>query len=168
MALGAAIAIGALAIPRRTIVLAGVAAIVFVVGAARLSAEGEVVMHPALAAATANAAGQIPPGATAIVPERRILYPVRWYTRAPVSLRPEHVPSAQRVRVIGLTYMGGPGSPLDRAIDAAGREPSIAAPVQLYPGVHDGLVLVTEPTWDWVLAHVPDDVRAYYTRWPIL
>ena len=168
MALGGAIVVGALPIPRRTTVLAIAAAALFAVGAARRLTEGEVVMHPGLAAAAANAAGRIPPGATVIVPERRILYPIRWYTRAPVSLRPEPVPYAERVRVVGLTYIGGEGAPLDRALDAASHEPSIAPPIQLYPGVRDGLVLVTEPTWDWLMAHVPDDVRVYFTRWPTL
>ena len=168
MALGAAIAVGALPIPHRTAVLAVAAAALFAVGAARQLTEGEVVMHPGLAAATANAAGKIPPGATVIVPERRILFPIRWYTRAPASLRPEGVPYAQRVRIVGLTYIGGEGSPLDRALSAAEHEPSVAPPIQLYPGVHDGLVLITEPTWDWLMAHVPDDVRVYFTRWPTL
>jgi hypothetical protein len=168
MALGAAIVAGALPIPRRDAVLAVLAAGIFALGATRDLTAGEVVMHPALAAATANAAGKIPPGATVIVPERRILYPVQWYTRAPVSLRPEPVPYAHRVRLFGLAFIGGEGSPLDRALDDARREPSIDPPIGLHPNYRNGLVLVTEPTWDWLLARLPDDTRRYFERWPTL
>src|SRR6185312_10473965 len=159
---------GAVDVPRKGAVLAVVAAALFVVGAARRLTEGEVVMHPALAAATANATGKIPPGATVIVPERRILYALQWYTRAPVSLRPERVPPAQRVRIFGLAWAGGDGSPLDHALDAARREPSIPPPIGLHADHRNGLVLVTEPTWRWLLGRLPPDARAYYARWPTL
>jgi hypothetical protein len=168
MALAAAIVAGALPIPRREIALAVLAAALFALGASRRLDEGEVVMHPALAAAAANAAGKIPPGATVIVPERRILYPVQWYTRAPVSLRPDGVPYANRVRIFGLAFAGGAGSPLDQAIDEARLDPAIVPPIGLHPNDRNGLVLVTEPTWDWLLAHVPPDTRAYFARWPTI
>jgi hypothetical protein len=168
MALAAAIVAGALPIPRRDTVLAVLAAALFALGASRRLTEGEVVMHPALAAAAANAAGKIPPGATVIVPERRILYPVQWYTRAPVSLRPELVPYERRVRIFGLAFAGGAGSPMDQALDQARLDPTIAAPIGLHPTDRNGLVLVTEPTWGWLLAHVPPDARAYFSRWPTI
>jgi hypothetical protein len=168
LALAAAIVTRGVAVPRRETMLAIAAAALFVAGASRRLTEGEVVMHPVLAAATANAAGKIPPGATVIVPERRILYPIQWYTRAPVSLRPERVPYAQRVRIFGLTWAGGENSPLDRALDAARRDRSIEPPIGLHAGHRNGLVLVTEPTWDWLLDHVPDTTRAYFARWPTL
>jgi hypothetical protein len=168
LALAAAIVTREIAVPRKGALLAIAAAALFVIGAARRLTEGEVVMHPALAAATANAAGKIPPGATVIVPERRILFPIEWYTRAPVSLRPEHVPIAQRVRIFGLTWAGGDGSPLDRALDAARLDPSVAPPISLHAGHRNGLVIVTEPTWDWLLDHLPADARAHYARWPTL
>jgi hypothetical protein len=168
LALAAAIVTRALHVPRRELVLAIIATGLFVAGAARSLTEGEVVMHPALAAATANAAGKIPPGDTVIVPERRILYPIQWYTRAPVSLRPERVPPAERVRIFGLAWAGGPDSPLDRALDAARREPAIAPPIGLHAGHRNGLVIVTEPTWSWLLDQLPADTRAYYARWPTL
>ncbi len=168
MALGAAIVAGALPIPRRDVVLAVLAAALFALGATRDLTKGEVVMHPALAAAAANAAGKIPPGATVIVPERRILYPVQWYTRAPVSLRPEPVPYAHRVRLFGLAFIGGEGSPLDHALDDARHEPTIDPPIGLHPNYRNGLVLVTEPTWDWLLAHLPPETRRYFERWPTL
>jgi hypothetical protein len=168
MSLAAAIVAGALPIPRRDIVLAVVAAVLFVLGATRPLTEGEVVMHPSLAAAAANAAGKIPKGATVIVPERRILYPVQWYTRAPVSLRPDRVPYANRVRIFGLAFAGGAGSPMDQALDQARHDPAIAPPIGLHPDDRNGLVLVGEPTWDWLLAHLPPGPRAYFARWPTI
>ncbi len=168
MALAAAIVAGALPIPRRQTLLAVLAAALFALGSSGRLTEGEVVMHPALAAATANAAGKIPPGATVIVPERRILYPVQWYTRAPVSLRPAAVAYANRVRIFGLAFAGGAGSPMDQALDQARLDPTIAPPIGLHPNDRNGLVLVTEPTWEWLLAHVPPDTRAYFARWPTI
>jgi hypothetical protein len=85
-----------------------------------------------------------------------------------VSLRPEHVAIAQRVRIFGLTWAGGDGSPLDRALDAARLDASVAPPISLHAGHRNGLVIVTEPTWDWLLDHLPADARAHYARWPTL
>jgi hypothetical protein len=168
MSLAAAIVAGALPIPRREAVLAVLAAAMFALGASRSLTEGEVEMHPALAAAAAAAAGKIPPGATVIVPERHILYAVQWYTRAPVSLRPDAVPYASRARIFGLAFAGGAGSPMDQAIDEARLDPTIAPPIGLHPTDRNGLVLVSEPTWEWLLAHVPPDTRAYFARWPTI
>ncbi len=136
--------------------------------------EGEVLTHPALAAAVIAAEGRIPAGATVIVPERHILFMVDWYTRAPVSLRPEPVPYAERVRLFGLAFIGGPDAPLDHALDAArtaaatDEAAAITPPLGLHAGHRNGLVLVTEPTWDWLLAHLPPASRAYFAAWPTI
>ncbi len=90
-----------------------------------------------------------------------------WYTRAPVSLRPEPIPYAQRVRMFGLVFIGQ-GSPLDHALDDARADPAVAPPIGLHPRHRNGLVLVTEPTWDWLLAHLPAKPRAYFAAWPTI
>ena len=110
---------------------------------------------------------QIPPGATVIVPERHILFMVAWYARAPVSLRPELVPYSQRVRMMPLAFVGM-GSPLDEALDRARATPGITPPIGLHPRHRNGLVLVTEATWDWLLAQLPADARARFARWPTI
>ncbi|HEY6039776.1 MAG TPA: hypothetical protein VIV58_36095, partial [Kofleriaceae bacterium] len=130
--------------------------------------EGEVLTHPDLAAAVGAAYGRIPAIATVIVPERHILFMVDWYTRAPVSLRPEAVPRRYRVRLFGLVFAGGKGSPLDRALYAARRAANVEPPLGLHPDDPNGLVLVSEPTWSWLLGHLPDDERAHYAAWPTI
>lgn len=131
------------------------------------AAEGKVVAHPALVAAVMASARQIPPHTTVIVPERHILFMVAWYARVPVSLRPESVPHAERVRMMPLAFIGM-NSPLDAAIDRARDEPSLTPPLGFHPSHRNGLVLVTEPTWEWLLAQLPPDARAYWERWPTI
>jgi len=127
--------------------------------------EGRILAHPALVAAAMAASDQIPTNATAIVSERHIEYMVAWFSRRPVSLRPEPIPYAQRVRIMPLAFM----SPeLQQAIDDARAEPSIAPPIGLHPRHRNGMVLVEEPTWDWILARLPGPVRRHYARWPTL
>ena len=62
----------------------------------------------------------------------------------------------------------GMDSPLEAAIDRARSEPSITPPIGLHPSHRNGLVLVTEPTWDWLLSQLPPDARAYWGRWPTI
>lgn len=127
--------------------------------------EGRVLVHPAMVSAVMAAASKIPPRVTVIVPERHILFMTAWYTRAPVALRPELVPPAQRVRLVPLAFIGM-GSPLDQALDAARADPHVAEPpLGVHPRHRNGLVLLAEPTWEHVLASLPADVRAFWARW---
>ena len=129
--------------------------------------EGMVVAHPAMVSAVMASARQIPPGATVIVPERHILFMIAWYARAKVSLTPDAVPYAERVRMMPLAFIGK-DSPLDAALDRARAEPGIAPPLGFHPRYRNGLVLVTEPTWDWLLAQLPPEARAHWARWPTI
>lgn len=128
--------------------------------------EGRVLTHPALVSAAIAAKDQIPSNATVIVPERHILFMVAWYTRAKVSLRPDAVPYAQRVRMMPLAFIGM-DSPLDHALDDARREPSIEPPIGLHARHRNGLVLVTEPTWDWIVARLGTTGR-HWAAWPTI
>jgi hypothetical protein len=166
MALCAAICAGAVArLVARESVLFGLAAIITIAQLRADRTEGEVLTAPALVAAVEAATDHIPAGATVIVPERHILYMVDWYTRAPVRLRPEQVPFARRVRMLGLTYAGGPDGAVSATLDAARRDPRIEPPISLHAGHRNGLVLLTEPTWNWVLAHLPAAERADLAKW---
>jgi hypothetical protein len=129
--------------------------------------EGMVVAHPAMVSAVMASTRQIPPGATVIVPERHILFMVAWYTRAKVSLTPDAIPYAERVRMMPLAFIGR-DSPLEAALDRARTEPGVTPPLGFHPRYRNGLVLVTEPTWDWMLAQLPPDVRAHWARWPTI
>jgi hypothetical protein len=129
--------------------------------------DGEIVTHPALVTAAEALRGRVPPGATLIVPERHIAFLVAWYTGADVAIRPEGVPPARRYRLLPLHFIGA-GSPLDRALLAARAEPSLIPPLGLHPSHPDGMVLVAEPTWDWIVARLPAADRARCRAWPTL
>src|SRR3569623_1998263 len=171
LALGAAICAGALAhrFARHALpILAGLALAIAAIELPQDRAEGQVLTHPDLAAAVGAAYGRIPAIATVIVPERHILFMGDWYTRAPVSLRPEAIPRRYRVRLFGLVFAGGKFAPLYSAIYTARRAPNVEPPLGLHPDDPNGLVLVSEPTWSWLLGHLPDDQRAHYAAWPTI
>jgi hypothetical protein len=149
-------------------ILAAVALAICAIELPQDRTEGEVLTHPALAAAVSAAYGRIPADATVIVPERHILFMVDWYTRADVSLRPEPIPRRYRVRLFGLVFIGGAGSPMDRALDAARTSSEVEPPLGLHPSYRNGLVLVAEPTWSWLLGHLPDRERAHFAAWPTI
>jgi hypothetical protein len=149
---------------QRDALLAAIA-LVLVVRAPTERAEGRIVAHPALVSAVMAARTKIPAGTTVIVPERHILFMTAWYTRAPVALRPDHIPYGRRVRLLPLHFIEM-GSPLEQAIDAARSDPRVLdPPIGLHPRHRNGLVLVTEATWDWLLANVPPGAADYWARW---
>ncbi len=170
MALCAAIVARALvvAVPRRIAdgALASLALLI-VLAMPHRRVQGQIVAHPAMVAAVEGLAGRIPEGGIAIVPERHIAFMVTWYTGVPHRQRPDAVPREHRYRVMPLAFTGA-GSPLDEALIAARREPSIPPPIGTHPRHANGLVLVAEPTWDWLLEHLPPEARAYFTRWPTI
>jgi len=129
--------------------------------------DGGITTHPALVTAAQALNGQLPAGATLIVPERHIAFLVAWYTGAAVALRPDQVPPARRYRLLPLHFIGE-GSPLDRQLMAARAEPSVPLPIGVHPSHPNGLVLVAEPTWDWILARLPAADRAELVAWPTL
>jgi len=129
--------------------------------------EGEIVTHPALVTAALALQGQIPAGGVAIVPERHIAFMVAWYADVPVSLRPEPVPRDRRWRVMPLSFIGM-GSPMDAALTAARDEPSLTPPLGLHPRHPNGMVLVAEPTWEWILARLPPQAQRHFKAWPTI
>jgi hypothetical protein len=38
----------------------------------------------------------------------------------------------------------------------------------LHESYRNGLVLVAEPTWSWLLGHLPDRERAHFAAWPTI
>lgn len=126
--------------------------------------EGVVRTHPAMATAVAALAGQVPDGAVVVCPERHILFMAAWYARAEVRLRPEGVAPERRWRLIPLAFTGR-GSPLDQALVRARGVPGVVPPLGLHPRHPNGLVLLPEATWNWVLGTLPDDVARRYNRW---
>jgi hypothetical protein len=84
-----------------------------------------------------------------------------------VSLRPEGVPRARRWRVMPLSFIGM-GSPLDQALMAARAEPALTPPLGVHPRHPNGMVLVAEPTWEWLLEQLPPPARKRFTAWPTI
>jgi hypothetical protein len=148
-------------IPRYRDAICAVIAIVLALRLPVDRAEGRVLMHPALVSAAL--AAKIPPGKTVIVPERHILFMVAYYTRAPVSLRPESIAHDDRMRMMPLAFIGA-DSPLEHALDDARALPD--PPLGLHPRHRNGLVLVSEATWDWLVARV--GAKSYWAKWPTI
>jgi len=142
-------------------------AVVIVLAMPRDRTAGRILVHPAMVAAVQAVAGRVPAGDTVIVPERHIAFMVVWYARVPMRLRPERVAPAHRWRLMPLAFIGA-GSPLDRALLDARKEPSLVSPIGLHPRHPNGFVLVAEPTWEWVLDRLPPKLRAYYAAWPTI
>jgi hypothetical protein len=58
----------------------------------------------------------------------------------------------------------GQDSPLDHALDEARALPD--PPIGLHPRHRNGLVLVSESTWDWLVARV--GASSYWAKWPTI
>jgi hypothetical protein len=56
---------------------------------------------------------------------------------------------------------------LQRAIDDARAAPGVAPPIGLHRGNRNGLVLLPEATWRWILGRLSPPERAYYAAWPV-
>jgi hypothetical protein len=152
---------------RRDRVLAAVALVLAVLRQPGTHIKGTVITHPALVAAAQALVGHVPADTTLIIPERHIAFMVAWYTGAPIAIRPDRIPKAQRARLLPLHFIRA-DSALDRALLAARAEPSLAPPIGFHPRHPNGLVLVPEPTWDWILARLPPKDRAHFTAWPTI
>lgn len=163
LALGAAVVAGRLLgrIKHRDLVLAA-AALALATRTPGRRDEGKIQAHPAMVSAIHALAHEVPRTDTIIVPERHIVFMVAWYTRANVRIRPDHIPPERRWRLVPLAWIGV-GSPLDKALLAARDRPR--PPLGLHPRHPNGLVLIAEPTWQAVLAALPDEVRGLWARW---
>ncbi|HEY8143896.1 MAG TPA: hypothetical protein VIG06_14525 [Kofleriaceae bacterium] len=118
---------------------------------------------PDLAAAVAAARGRLPAGAMIVSPERHLVFMTVWYTGVETRLDPDSVPADRRWRLIPMSYMS---EALVGALDAARAAPGVAAPISLHRGNPNGLVLLPEPTWTWILARLPPPEARAYRSWP--
>lgn len=120
-------------------------------------------VHPDLAEAVASARGLIPAGDIIISPERHIVFMSTWYTRVETRLHPDEIPPERRWRLLPMAYQS---QNLSRAINDARRQPDLPPPISLHAGHPNGLVLLREATWQWVLTHLEGPERAHYQSWP--
>jgi hypothetical protein len=167
MALGAAVVAGAALAglpPRIRATVIGAAALAVVLAQPQSRAEGVIAAHPSMVAAVEALDGVVPAGDVVVVSERHIAFMVAWYTRDEVRLRPEPVPPARRWRLLPGAFIGR-DSPLAAAIADARREPSLVPPRSLHPGHRDGLVVMPEATWAWIVDRLPPAPQRYYQQW---
>jgi hypothetical protein len=131
------------------------------------SDEGVVKVHPAMVSATARLAGVLPADTTVVVPERHTAFMAAWYARVNVRL---HLPAAlDPVRTFRLLPGAGIRPGLWAALDELRLRPvaGVAPSIDLHPLHPNGLVLVAEPTFQYLLARLPADERRRYTSWVV-
>jgi len=145
-------------------VVAAALAVAVVAYAPSERTEGVVKSHPAMVAAVMALEGAIPAGDTVVVSERHILYMAAYYTRAPIVLRPEPVPAARRWRLMPLAFIGKKTS-LYRLLLSARATPGLDPPRGFHPRDANGLVLVPEATWQWILERLPPGPQRHYREW---
>lgn len=126
---------------------------------------GVVRAHPAMVAAAEALAGAVPRGDTVIVTERHIEYMAAYYARVPVKLDPASIPPARRWRLMPLAFIGRRDDSLYRLLMTARATAGIDAPRGLHPRDPNGLVLVPEATWTWIVDRLPPRVRTHYREW---
>ena len=77
------------------------------------------------------------------------------------------MPRDRRRRLLPLAFTGD-DSALDHALSDARREPLLDPPIGLHARHPNGLVLVTESTWDWLLTRLPARARRHFAAWPTI
>ncbi len=128
------------------------------------SAEGTVTEQPHMVAAMIAARGVVPDGDVVICPQRSLVFMYSWYTGRPARTRPEPVPHDRRWRLLPSRLIH---RELHAALDRmrAERPPGLTLPRGLHPRHRNGVVLVPEASWDWLMARVSPPVRVIYQRW---
>lgn len=129
-------------------------------------ARGVVYAHPAMISAVCGLASAVPRGDLVLVSERHIAFMATWYARVDTAVRPQ-TPPRHKWRLMPLAFIGE-RTPLARALAAARARPDLVPPRGLHPRHRDGLVLVAEPTWQWILTQLPPAARAHYQAWRAL
>jgi hypothetical protein len=130
------------------------------------SAEGVVQAHPAMVEATRRVAGAVPSGAIVVVPERHITFMARWYARVDARLRPPQACGDRCYRLM-------PGAAIRPSLWSALIElrthplTGIAPSIDLHPLHPNGLVLLPEATFQYLLANLPPSDRRWYSDWVV-
>ncbi len=129
-----------------------------------LTDEGVVEVPSHMQAAILAMDGVVPSDQVVICPERHLMFMVTWYTRAHARLRPEGVPENLRWRLLPSALIS---RAMHRAIDRARRDPppGVPRPRGLHPRHRNGVVLMREATWKWILGQLPPRQRARYEEW---
>jgi ABC-type amino acid transport substrate-binding protein len=131
------------------------------------SDEGVIKAHPAMVEATSRLAAVVPPGTFVVIPERHTAFMAAWYARLDVHLRPPAASDPTKTfRLLpGAAIRPGLWAALDdlRARPVAG----VAPPPALHPLHPNGLVLLPEPTFQYLVARLPAAERLWYETWVV-
>jgi hypothetical protein len=131
------------------------------------SNEGVVKAHPAMVEATRHLRGVLPPGSLVVIPERHTGFMAAYYgevtvrLRPPVTLDPEHT-----FRLLpGASIRPGLAAALDRT--RGHPVPNLAPAISLHSLHPNGLVLLPEPTFRYLVAGLPTAEQQWYQVWPV-
>jgi hypothetical protein len=131
------------------------------------SNEGVVKAHPAMVEATRRLRGVLPPGTIVVIPERHTCFMAAYYgdvtvrLRPPVVLDPEHT-----FRLLpGAAIRPGLAAALDQV--RVHPVPSLAPAISLHSMHPNGLVLLPEPTFQYIVSGLPTAEQRWYQAWPI-
>ena len=131
------------------------------------SDEGVIKAHPAMVEATARLAGVLPPEAVVIVPERHTAFMAAWYGRASTRLQPPPVID------IGRTFRLLPGAAIRPGLWAELEElrahpvAGVAPPRDLHSLHPNGLVLLSENTFQYLVVRLPTSEMQWYRDWVV-
>jgi hypothetical protein len=128
---------------------------------------GVVHAHPAMIRAIRGVPTVVPRGDTVVVAERHLAFMATWYGRVITSLRQDAGAPGRRWRLMPLAFIGL-DSPLAHAIDSARQRADLAVPIGLHLNHRNGLVVMPEATWQWILAQLPPGARRIYAAWTSL
>ncbi len=127
--------------------------------------EGIVRTDPVMQAAVRSISGLTTDDAVVIVPSRQLVFMTTWYTAIPTRLTPSAVAIERRWRLLPRAFIS---DSLAAVLQTAHEAPAIERPYRLHPRHPNGLVLMSEATWQWALAQLPADEQRRYRRWPTI
>lgn len=139
-----------------------------VIGNPTSSREGVSFAHPAMVTAARAMSGVVPDGANLIVPERKVMFLVAWETRVPARLTPspDRPPDRMYRVLVGHDLLGKrreTAAALDRL--RAEKPPGVLQPRDVHSYEANGLVVVREDTFQWLLARLSPAERDAWLRW---
>jgi hypothetical protein len=129
--------------------------------------EGVVKAHPAMVEATRHLRGVLPPGTIVVIPERHTAFMAAYYGDVTVRLRPPTPLDPERtVRLLpGAAIRPALAAALDRM--RSHPVPGVVPAMALHSLHPNGLVLFSEPTFQYLVAGLPTEEQRWYQAWPV-
>jgi hypothetical protein len=129
--------------------------------------EGAVLTDGSLVQAVRALDGAVPEAATVVVPERHLVFMAAWYARVAARLKPGPAADPSGYRMLNLPNLAPEMVEALRQLREHPEQlPGAAPPRDLHPYQRDGLVVLTEATFQQLLERLPPAVAARYRDWP--